>query len=78
MKNLFIVHTPFNLMTAFILSRSAFAGDDNYLAVMHPQSFSDWQDEPVLNTCIRRLAVTGRSSFCCGGSAADRAVIVGR
>ena len=49
MKNLFIVHTPFNLMTAFILSRSAFADDDNYLAIMHPQSFESWQDVPVLN-----------------------------
>lgn len=49
MKNLFIVHTPFNLMTAFILSKSAFAGDDNYLAIMHPQSFESWEAEPVLH-----------------------------
>lgn len=49
MKNLFIVHTPFNLMTAFILSKSIFAEDDNYLAIMHPQSFDSWKDVPVLN-----------------------------
>ncbi|MHC1714485.1 MAG: polysialyltransferase family glycosyltransferase [Acidaminococcaceae bacterium] len=49
MKNLFIVHTPFNLMTAFILSKSTFAEDDNYLVIMHPQSFEAWKDVPVLN-----------------------------
>ncbi|NCC01731.1 MAG: glycosyl transferase family 52 [Clostridia bacterium] len=49
MKNLFIVHTPFNLMTAFILSKSVFADDDNYLAIMHPQSFESWKNVPVLN-----------------------------
>lgn len=49
MKNLFIVHTPFNLMTAFILTKSVFANDDNYLAIMHPQSFESWKDVPVLN-----------------------------
>lgn len=49
MKNLFIVHTPFNLMTAFILSKSTFAADDNYLAIMHPQSFDAWKDVPVLS-----------------------------
>ncbi|MHC1718157.1 MAG: polysialyltransferase family glycosyltransferase [Acidaminococcaceae bacterium] len=49
MKNLFIVHTPFNLMTAFILAKSTFAEDDNYLVIMHPQSFEAWKDVPVLN-----------------------------
>ena len=49
MKNLFIVHTPFNLMTAFILSKSTFAADDNYLAIMHPRNFDVWKDVPVLN-----------------------------
>lgn len=49
MKNLFIVHTPFNLLTAFILSKSVFAQEDNYLAIMHPQSFETWKDEPVLH-----------------------------
>lgn len=49
MKNLFIVHTPFNLMTAFILAKSTFAADDNYLAIMHPRNFDAWKDVPVLN-----------------------------
>lgn len=35
-------------MTAFILSKSTFAEDDNYLVIMHPQSFEDWKDEPIL------------------------------
>lgn len=48
MKNLFIVHTPFNLMTAFILSKSIFVKDENYLAIMHPQSYSSWEEEPIL------------------------------
>lgn len=48
MKNLFIVNTPFHLLTSFILSRSIFAADDNYLALIHPHGYSKWADNPLM------------------------------
>lgn len=53
-NNLFIVCTPFNLLTAFILSKSIFKDDNNYLAIMHPQSFEQWSKEPVLNYILSK------------------------
>ena len=47
-KNLFIVNTPFHLLTTFILSRSYFIGDDNYLALLHPHGYAKWQDSLVM------------------------------
>lgn len=46
-KNLFIVNTPFHLLTSFILSQS-FNNDDNYLALIHPHGYEKWQDSPVM------------------------------
>ena len=53
-SNLFIVCTPFNLLTVYILSKSIFKDDNNYLAVMHPQSFEQWPKEPVLNYILSK------------------------
>ena len=47
-NNLFIVNTPFHLLTSFILSKSVFSEDNNYLAIMHPQGYEHWENEPVL------------------------------
>ncbi|WP_371372141.1 polysialyltransferase family glycosyltransferase [Sporomusa aerivorans] len=47
-KNLFIVNTPFHLLTTFILSHSCFADDDNYLALLHPHGYGKWQDSLVM------------------------------
>ena len=48
-KNLFIVNTPFHLLTAFILSHSLFKEADNYMALIHPHGYDQWKDNPVLN-----------------------------
>jgi hypothetical protein len=47
-KNLFIVNTPFHLLTAFILSKGCFVGDENYLALIHPHGYVKWQDSKVM------------------------------
>ena len=49
MKNLFVVVTPFHLMTSFILMKSIFADDENYLALLHPHGYDRWQDEKLMN-----------------------------
>lgn len=47
-NNLFIICTPFHSLTAFILSKSIFKNDNNYLAIMHPQSYENWSEDPIL------------------------------
>lgn len=47
-KNLFIASTPFHLLTCFILSNSMYAKDENYLALVHPQGYDKWQENPVM------------------------------
>lgn len=47
-KNLFIVNTPFHLLTSFILSKGRFDCDDNYLALIHPHGYEKWQDSPIM------------------------------
>ena len=47
-KNLFIVNTPFHLLTAFILAKSSCKGDANYLALIHPHGYERWAENPVL------------------------------
>ena len=48
MKNLFIVNTPFHLLTSFILSRSFFRNDDNYLALIHPHGYEKWAKNDIM------------------------------
>lgn len=48
-KNLFIVNTPFHLLTAFILSKGKFQQDDNYLALIHPHGYEKWQYSKVMH-----------------------------
>ncbi len=47
-KNLFIVNTPFHLLTAFLLSKGKFHQDENYLALIHPHGYEKWQDSKVM------------------------------
>ncbi|EIW16016.1 MULTISPECIES: glycosyltransferase family 52 [Pelosinus] len=47
-KNLFIVNTPFHLLTAFILSKGEFWQDENYLALIHPHGYEKWIDSKVM------------------------------
>lgn len=49
MRNLFIVNTPFHLLTAYIISRFMKKGDKNYLALIHPHSYEKWKDSPILS-----------------------------
>lgn len=56
-KNLFIVNTPFHLLTAFILSKGCFAECENYLALIHPHGFDKWQGSKIM---------TYMSSTACG------------
>ena len=48
-KNLFIVNTPFHLLTAFILIKGKFINDENYLALIHPHGYEKWKDSKVMN-----------------------------
>lgn len=48
MKNLFIVNTPYHLLTSFILAKSIFAEDTNYLALIHPHGYSKWQKSAIM------------------------------
>lgn len=47
-KNLFIINTPFHLLTAFILSKN-FNEDKNYLALIHPHSYEKWHDNKLMH-----------------------------
>jgi hypothetical protein len=47
-KNLFIVNTPFHLLTAFILSKGRFSEDENYLALIHPHGYDKWQNSKIM------------------------------
>lgn len=47
-KNLFIVNTPFHLLTVFILAKGRFNNDDNYLALIHPHGYEKWQSSSVM------------------------------
>lgn len=49
MNNLFIVNTPFHLLTSFILSKGFFPEDNNYLALMHPHGYEKWASNPLMN-----------------------------
>lgn len=49
MKKLFIVNTPFHLLTVFILVKGRFNSDENYLALMHPHGYEKWQDSPLMS-----------------------------
>ncbi|WP_425058565.1 hypothetical protein SCACP_32220 [Sporomusa carbonis] len=47
-KNLFIVNTPFHLLTVFILLKARFQSDENYLALLHPHGYNKWQESPLM------------------------------
>lgn len=48
MKNLFIVNTPFHLLTVFILIKGRFNCDENYLVLIHPHGYKKWRDSSLL------------------------------
>jgi len=47
-KNLFIVNTPFHLLTSFILQKARGA-TKNYLALVHPHGYARWAENPALS-----------------------------
>lgn len=47
-KNLFIVNTPFHLLTAFILQKAR-RDEANFLALIHPHGYERWAANPVLS-----------------------------
>ena len=49
MNNLFIVNTPFHLLTSFILSKSFFSADNNYLALIHPHGYDKWASNAIMS-----------------------------
>lgn len=49
MNNLFIVSTPYHLLTTFILSRTLYKEDTNYLALTHPHGYAYWAESPLLS-----------------------------
>lgn len=48
MKNLFVVNTPYHLLTCFILSHSIFKDDENYLVLMHPHGYEKWKTNKLM------------------------------
>lgn len=48
MNNLYIVNTPFHLLTAFILSKSFFGEDNNYLVLIHPHGYERWKENTIM------------------------------
>lgn len=49
MNNLFIVNTPFHLLTSFILSKSFFSDDNNHLALIHPHGYDKWSNNALMS-----------------------------
>ena len=47
-RNLFIVNTPFHLLTIYILAKGRFCSDENYLALIHPHGYDKWKDSPIM------------------------------
>ena len=48
MKNLFVVNTPYHLMTCFILTHSIYENDENYLVLMHPHGYEKWKQSEIM------------------------------
>ena len=48
MKNLFVVNTPYHLLTSFILTHSIFQHDENYLVLMHSHGYEKWKDSKLM------------------------------
>lgn len=48
MKNLFVVNTPYHLLTCFILTHSIYENDENYLVLMHPHGYDKWQTNKIM------------------------------
>ena len=48
MKNLFVVNTPFHLLSAFILTHTVYRHDDNYLVLVRSHGYDKWADSPLM------------------------------
>lgn len=48
MKNLFVVNTPYHLLTCFILTHSIYQNDENYLVLMHPHGYEKWKTNELM------------------------------
>lgn len=48
MKNLFVVNTPYHLLTCFILTHSIYENDENYLVLMHPHGYEKWKTNKLM------------------------------
>lgn len=48
MKNLFVVNTPYHLLTCFILTHSIYKKDENYLVLMHPHGYEKWKTNELM------------------------------
>lgn len=48
MKNLFVVNTPYHLLTCFILTHSIYKNDENYLVLMHPHGYEKWKTNKLM------------------------------
>lgn len=46
---MFIINTPFQLVTSYILATSYFNGDDNQLLLLHPHGYDKWHETFSLN-----------------------------
>lgn len=49
MNNLFIVNTPFHLLTSFILSKGFFSKDNNFLVLIHPHGYEQWSTNAIMS-----------------------------
>ena len=48
MKNLFVVNTPYHLLTCFILTHSIYKNDENYLVLMQPHRYEKWKTNKLM------------------------------
>lgn len=48
MKNLFVINTPFHLLSAFILTKTTYRNDENYLALVRSHGYAEWDKDRLM------------------------------
>lgn len=48
MKNLFVINTPFHLLSAFILTKTIYQNDENYLALVRSHGYAEWDKDRLM------------------------------
>lgn len=59
MKNLFIINTPFQLLNAFIVANSYEKETENYLLVLRPSEYKNWQSSTGIQYILHDTSTWG-------------------